>query len=281
MGIQKVTGMMKQKIRHLTQCVCAVLYNCHITGFIKGEIYQGNNKGVCVPGLNCYSCPGAIGACPIGSVQNALLSSKYRVPYYALGMILLFGILLGRLICGFLCPFGLLQEVLAWIPVKKIKKSRVTYYLSYLKYVILVVFCVLIPLLFQTPGFCKYICPAGTLEGGIPLVLLGDGLRSLIGKLFTMKMTFLVLILVGCIFLHRFFCRFLCPLGAFYSFFHKVAVVRMVVDESKCNGCGRCVKECPMDIRQVGDRECVYCMKCSEHCAQCAISVNLLQGRND
>ena len=112
-------------------------------------------------------------------------------------------------------------------------------------------------------------------------MLLGDGLRSLIGKLFTMKMTFLVLILVGCVFLHRFFCRFLCPLGAFYSFFHKVAVVRMVVDESKCNGCGRCVRECPMDIRQVGDRECVYCMKCSEHCAQCAIHVNVLQGKKD
>lgn len=269
--------MSKQKVRHLTQCICAVLYNCHLTGFMKGEIYQGSNKGICVPGLNCYSCPGAIGACPIGSVQSALLSSRYRVPYYALGMVLLFGILLGRFICGFLCPFGLLQEILAKIPVKKIPKSKGTYYLSYLKYVILVVFCVVIPLGFMTPGFCKYICPAGTLEGGIPLVLLSDKLGDLVGILFTWKMVILMLVILGCVFMHRFFCRVICPLGAFYSLFNKVAFVRMVVDDRKCNHCGKCVRECPMDTKQVGDRECVYCMKCSEHCGQCAIELKVLK----
>ena len=94
----------------MIQLITAVLYNCNITGFAKGTIYQGDVKGLCVPGLNCYSCPGAVGACPLGSLQSALVSSKYKLPYYMLGVLLLFGIFFGRVICGFLCPFGFLQE---------------------------------------------------------------------------------------------------------------------------------------------------------------------------
>ena len=157
--------------RRWIQIICAVLYNCNLTGFAKGTIYQGNLKSICIPGLNCYSCPGAVFSCPLGSLQSALLSSKYRFPYYMLGMLLLFGILLGRVICGFLCPFGLVQELLYKIPTKKLQKNVWTRRLSRLKYVILAVFVILIPLVFLTPGFCKYICPAGTLEGGFPLLL--------------------------------------------------------------------------------------------------------------
>ena len=75
---------------------------------MKGNIYKGDLKGMCVPGLNCYSCPGAIGACPLGSLQSALLNSKFKTPYYILGLLIIFGALLGRVVCGFLCPFGLL-----------------------------------------------------------------------------------------------------------------------------------------------------------------------------
>ena len=143
--------------RRWIQVICAVLYNCHITGFADGTIYQGNIKGICVPGLNCYSCPGTVFACPLGSLQSALVSSKYRFPYYILGVLLLFGIFLGRIICGFLCPFGLLQELLYKIPTRKLPKSILTRRLSFLKYIILAVFVVLIPLVFFVPGFCKYI----------------------------------------------------------------------------------------------------------------------------
>ena len=169
---------MKKK-RKLVQLLCAVLYNCHITGFADGTIYQGNLKSACVPGLNCYSCPGASFSCPLGSLQSALVSSKYRFPYYILGVLLLFGIFLGRIICGFLCPFGLIQELLYKIPSKKLKKNIWTRRLSCLKYVILVIFVIVIPLVLQMPGFCKFICPAGTLEGGIPLVLKNESLRQM------------------------------------------------------------------------------------------------------
>ena len=137
-------------------------------GFISGKLYRGQLKNLCVPGLNCYSCPGAIAACPLGALQNALSQSSRGIPYYALGILLLFGLLLGRTVCGFLCPIGLVQELLDKLPLPKLKKSRVTGALSYLKYVILAVFAVGLSLALGYPAFCKYICPAGTLEGSLP-----------------------------------------------------------------------------------------------------------------
>ena len=260
-----------QKKRKWIQLICAMLYNCNYMGFFKGKIYQGEAKGMCVPGLNCYSCPGAIASCPLGSVQSALVSSKYKFPYYILGILLAFGVILGRVICGFLCPFGLVQEILYKIPTPKLKKNRFTRALSYVKYVILVIFVVMIPLIWAAPGFCKYICPAGTLEGGIPLVMMNEGLQNMIGGLYWWKIGLLILILASAIFVFRSFCRFLCPLGAFYSFFSKVSIMGIRIDENKCNHCNACVHHCKMDIKTVGDRECIQCGECIEHCKKCAL----------
>lgn len=248
-----------------------MLYNCHFIGFAEGKIYKGKGKNMCVPGLNCYSCPGAIGACPMGSLQSALVSSGYSIPYYVLGILLLMGVLLGRFVCGFLCPFGLLQEVLYKLPCRKVRKNRATQILSYGKYVVLLVLAVILPIGFQLPGFCKFLCPVGTLEGGILLGILNRTVREMLGKLFTWKMMILIVLLVSAVFCYRSFCRFLCPLGAFYSLFNRFSLVRMVVDEEKCNRCGACSRFCKMDIARVGDRECIQCGECTGVCAACAI----------
>ncbi|MBR4909907.1 MAG: 4Fe-4S binding protein [Clostridia bacterium] len=258
--------------RRYTQLLTAVLYNANLGGFITGKIYKGDTKGVCVPGLNCYSCPGAIGACPLGSLQSGLLSSKYRIPYYILGTLLLFGLLLGRLICGFLCPFGFLQELLHKIPTKKIKKCRATRILSKLKYAILVGFVIVIPLFKLAPGFCKYICPAGTLEGGIPLAITNETLRSMLGFLFSWKTFVLALTLLICVFCYRAFCRFICPLGALYSLFNPISFFGIKVDAAKCTRCNACVKACKMDVKKVCDGECIQCGECIKSCPQNAIS---------
>lgn len=263
---------LKRHARRLTQVVTAVLYNCNILGFAEGKIYKGNLKKVCIPGLNCYSCPGAIGSCPLGSLQSALLSSKYRVPYYVFGLLILFGVLFGRFVCGFLCPFGLFQELLYKIPTQKINKGKLTRGLSYVKYLVLIVMVVLIPLILHFPGFCKYICPAGTLEGGIFLGILNPSVRGMLGGLFTWKSAILAIILVSAVFCYRSFCRFLCPLGAFYSIFNRFAFFRMTVDDKKCNHCGACIKTCKVDIKSVGDRECIQCGECSRVCPSFAIS---------
>ena len=265
--------------RRLIQLYAALLYNAHAKGFITGNIYTGNLKAMCVPGLNCYSCPGAIGACPLGALQNALASSPQRTPVYILGILMLFGLTLGRTICGFLCPVGLVQGLLHKLPTPKVQKGRVTRALSWLKYIILAVFVVILPLWHSVkglplPAFCKYICPAGTLEGAVGLLShpANEANLSMLGQLFTNKFVIMIAIALACVFIYRAFCRFLCPLGAIYGLFARLAVVGVKVEPTRCVDCGKCVRCCPMDIRHVGDRECIHCMRCIEECPTKAIS---------
>ena len=272
---------LRPSTRRLIQLYSALLHNAHLKGFITGEIYQGKAKYACVPGFNCYSCPGAVGACPLGSLQNALASTGHRAGWYVLGILMLFGVMLGRTICGWLCPLGLIQELLHKIPTFKIKKSRITRALSWLKYVLLAVFVVAVPLWYglahdlPLPAFCKYICPAGTFEGAIGLLSNRNntGLFGMLGILFTRKFTIMLVIGLVCVFCYRSFCRFVCPLGAIYGLFNRFCLVGVRVDEDRCNGCGACVRGCGMDIRHVGDHECIHCAKCMDSCPQKAISL--------
>ena len=264
--------------RRLIQLYAALLYNAHAKGFLKGEIYTGPLKNLCVPGLNCYSCPGAIGACPLGALQNALASSGSRGPWYVLGILMLLGLTFGRTICGWLCPMGLIQELLHKLPTPKLQKSRATRLLSCLKYVLLAVLVIILPLYnslkqLPLPAFCKYVCPAGTLEGAVALLIhpANGEIRAMLGGLFSWKLFLLILILLSCVFIYRAFCRFLCPLGAIYGLFSRLSLLGVKVEASACTHCGRCVRECKMDIRQVGDHECIHCGACKKGCPTGAI----------
>ena len=278
----KLSRWIKQHLptqRRLIQVYAALLYNAHVKGFISGSIYTGKLKLLCTPGLNCYSCPGAIGACPLGALQNAIAASGSRTPAYIIGILLLYGLILGRTICGYLCPIGLLQEMLHKIPTPKLRKSHVTRKLSYVKYVLLILFVFLIPIYYllqhlPLPAFCKYICPAGTFEGAVILLSHPDNAEklSMLGELFTNKFVIMVAIGSACVFIYRAFCRFLCPLGAIYGMFAKVTVIGIKVEPAKCVDCGKCVGCCPMDIRYVGDHECIHCGKCIDACPTNAIT---------
>ncbi|MCY6370074.1 4Fe-4S binding protein [Clostridium ganghwense] len=267
--------------RRITQIITAIITNANIKGFFEGNIFKGNIKKVCVPGLNCYSCPGAMGSCPIGSMQAVIGTIKYDFSLYIAGFISLMGILFGRFICGWLCPFGLIQDLLYKIPSRKIKVNKKTNnILKYLKYVILIVFVILLPMFLvnefgiSPPYFCEYICPAGTLEGGIPLVLLNEPLRNTIGFLFGWKMFLLFIMILSSIFIYRPFCRYICPLGAFYSLFNGISFYKFEVDKDKCTNCKACVKKCKLDIevyKKPNSAECIRCGDCVKACPTKAI----------
>ena len=267
------------RFRGWIQAVATLLTNIHIPNLLKGKIYQGNVKTMCVPGLNCYSCPAATGACPIGAFQAVVGSSKFKFTYYITGFFILLGVLLGRFICGFLCPFGWFQDLLHKIPGKKLSTAKLKP-LRYLKYVILVVFVILLPAFVTNslgmgdPFFCKYICPQGVLEGAIPLSLANSGIRAALGHLFTFKFTILALFIILSILFYRPFCKWICPLGAIYSLFNKVSFLKIQVDHEKCVGCQKCSRVCKMDVNVVdtpNHPECIRCGECMKACPTDAI----------
>ena len=268
------------RFRGWIQAGATLLTNLHLPNFLKGGLYQGKGKAICVPGLNCYSCPAASGACPIGSFQAVVGSSKFRFSYYITGFLILLGVLLGRVICGFLCPFGWFQELLHKIPTKKLSTKKLKP-LTYLKYVVLLVMVVLLPVLVTNqlgmgdPFFCKYLCPQGVLEGAIPLSLANAGIRAALGSLFTWKFIVLLTVIVLSIVFYRPFCKWLCPLGAFYALLNKVSLFQMQVDQSKCVSCGKCAKVCKMDVdvtKSPNHTECIRCGMCIRACPTDAVS---------
>ena len=262
------------RVRGWIQAGATLLTNIHLPNFFRGGIYQGKGKSVCVPGLNCYSCPAASGACPIGSFQAVVGSSKFGFSYYITGFLILLGVLLGRFICGFLCPFGWLQELLHKIPSKKLSTKKLKP-LTYLKYIVLLLAVVLLPALavndvgMGDPFFCKYICPQGVLEGAIPLSLVNEGIRAALGTLFVQKLFILIAVVALSILFYRPFCKWICPLGAFYALLNKISLLEIKMDEQKCVSCGKCAASCKMDVdvrKTPNHAECIRCGKCITAC---------------
>ena len=277
--MDKKNGSFLARFRGWFQAGAALLTNIHLPNFAKGVLYQGKGKTVCVPGLNCYSCPGAAGACPIGSFQAVVGSSKFRFYYYITGILFLLGVLLGRFICGFLCPFGWLQELLHKIPSPKRSTKRLKP-LRYLKYAVLLIMVVLLPALVVNemgmgdPFFCKYLCPQGVLEGAIPLSLTNAGIRAALGNLLSCKLCILLAVVVASVVFYRPFCKWLCPLGAFYAVMNRVSLFQMRVDTDKCVSCGACARACKMDVditKTPNHAECIRCGMCIKSCPTKAI----------
>lgn len=279
----------KNKLRLWVQIAFTALTNGYFIGFIRGKIYTGQTKAVCVPGLNCYSCPGALGSCPIGSLQAVIGSKNYKFSFYVVGLLIFTGSLLGRFVCGWLCPFGLIQDLLYKIPfIGKRKNLWGHKILIKVKYFILVLFVFLLPMLVVdiigqgSPWFCQYICPSGTLTAGIPLVVMNQSLRGALGGLFLWKVTVLLAIVIMSMWIYRPFCKYLCPLGAIYSLFNPIALYGFKVDENTCIGCKKCQKVCKMDIKvyeSPNSLECIRCGDCIKACPKGCITKKTIKGR--
>ena len=262
------------------QAGAALLTNLHLPNFFKGSLYQGAGKNRLRAGAELLFLSRGVRGLSHRGVSGG--GGLIEVPflYYITGFLILFGVLLGRFICGFLCPFGWFQELLHKIPTKKLSTKKLKP-LTYLKYAVLLVMVVLLPAFLVNdvgmgdPYFCKYLCPQGVLEGAIPLSLANSGIRAALGKLFTWKLGILLAVVVLSVVFYRPFCKWLCPLGAFYALFNRVSLFQMKVDENKCISCGKCARACKMDVdvtKTPNHTECIRAGCASSACPTGAVS---------
>lgn len=276
-------------VRKWIQIIFGFLMNGYWAFPFTRNIYKGPLKVICAPGLNCYSCPAATTYCAMGSLQHlmgglrfAVENGQYYIGWSVVGTLGILGGLFGRLICGWACPFGFIQELLYKIPSKKFEIPRV---LRYGKYGFLVFMVILLPLFMVdefgsgSPWFCKYVCPAGTLEAGIPMLVLQPNLRTTIGFLFYNKLFIMILFIIWAVVASRPFCRTTCPLGAFYALFNRVKLVKLRLDENNCTRCKACHHVCPTGVKfdeNPDDMECISCLACmTTACKFDAISLEI------
>lgn len=262
-------------IRLWVQVLYTILTNGYAYGFLNGKIYKGPLKYACVPGLNCYSCPGALASCPLGALQNALNQRNLEVPFAVLGFFFIFGSLLGRFVCGWLCPFGLLQDLLHKIPLFR-KRKQLPFHskLKYGKYIVLIVLVIIGSVFLFTgfakiPAFCKYLCPSGTFFGALPLLSANESLQTQAGGLFFWKLGVLIFIVLLSIKVYRPFCQYLCPLGAIYGWFNRFSLVQIRWEKNACISCMACQKACPVNLppeKISVSPECIKCGQCVKAC---------------
>jgi len=257
--------------RRICQALAAAIANSYWLSLATKTIYQGPLKGFCIPVLNCYACPLALFACPIGTIQHFVGYGAYHISLYTIGILGITGSAIGRMACGWICPFGFLQDLLFKI---RTRKLSLPHWAKYGKYAALAILVFIIPFLTKEPWFCK-LCPAGGFEGTIPMLILDGLLWELVGPLFALKMIVLALFLAAMVFVKRPFCRAACPLGAIFSFFNRVSIFRLSVNPDKCIKCDKCYDVCPMDIKvyeNPNDADCIRCLDCKNVCSEGAVS---------
>jgi len=182
-------------------------------------------------------------ACPIGTLQYFLIVAK--IPFLLIGLIVAIGVLFGKLLCFYMCPSGFAQDLAFRISKRCITIPR---WMDWGKYISLIVLVFLLTIIYHQSVFCK-ICPAGTLEAGIPIVgralifepvirgPLGEfqnPVLAMVGIWFWLKVAILLAFFIAAIFIRRPFCRIMCPLGALFIIFSKLSHKKMT---RKCGGC--------------------------------------------
>ena len=256
------------QFRSLTQVSSLVLGNSYFATLITKGINTSSQKGTCFPFLNCYSCPSALFACPIGTLQH--FSALHTFPLYPVALLVMIGLTIGRMTCGWLCPFGFVQDLLHKVPTRT--KIAVPEWANIFKYFSLLILVIIIPYLTGEYWFSK-LCPAGTLMAALPIALWnpinpinGEHLMPTeAGFLFAVSSFLLVLFLIWFAYSKRPFCRVFCPLGAIFSVFNGISFVKLRVSSS-CDACNKCQDYCPMGIKvyeNPNSTECIRCLECT------------------
>lgn len=318
---------MKIKPYRIGQIIGAVVLNAYILAYIQNKvIYQGFFKSIPEPVLNCYGGPLSVFACPMGSLQQII--GIHRIPFFIIGFFIIIGIVIGRMACAWICPFGLIQDLLYKIKSFKISLPKfapvltMTFFvigyliahfffanflliwrilsvagfvvigivadnlikwqikkfdLTAVKFLILIGVALIFAYYTGEPWYCK-LCPQGTLQAGIPLVLWDPvhSLRRLVGWLYYTKIGILIVTLVLSIPIKRPFCRVVCPIGAIYAIFNKFSLLHLKLNAKECKTCRLCERVCPMGIevhQNSNQLDCIRCFECVWHCSPRSIEI--------
>lgn len=259
--------MLLSRFRMLMQLGSSVLSNGYVAAAATKAVNTNPLKGVCVPFLNCYACPTALFSCPIGTLQH--FAAIRVVPFLLLGFLGLVGLTVGRMACGWVCPFGFLQDLMYKI---RSRKYKVALWLRFAKYGFLAIFVLVLPYATGVNWFSR-ICPAGALTAGLPWVLWGPlnpatgqpVLPVAPGPQYFAVLALLLGFLVWFVVSKRPFCKAVCPLGAIFALFNRFSLVRLEVAEG-CDGCHFCQDDCPMDLAvplEMNSGECIRCLECT------------------
>lgn len=209
-----------------------------------------------------YICP----ICGVTSIYQFFASSTLWVVKLkstlgiVIGLAIMSAIVFGPVICGFICPFGALQDLVARLG-KKINKRKYNKFvpkkldniLKYLRYITLVGAIYL------------------TASSKVTLLESINPYHAFLGifKLSVSMIGFIILsiILIASLFVQRPWCKYLCPYGAFLGLFNKIKVFRIVREDSTCISCKKCSNVCPMSIdvhekNAVRDLSCISCFEC-------------------
>jgi len=255
-------------LRRATQFAWLLLCNSFLSVFFRHKIYTGPLKCSCVPFLYCHACPSATFSCPMGTLQHYVAIRK--IPFFLAGHMSLIGLMIGRTTCGWFCPFGLIQDLLARLSPKKFELPR---FFAKFPYLVLAVLVLFLPYLTGEHWYSK-LCPFGTIVAGIPWVTWNPinpetnehtVAPGSVGILFAIKMMILVGFLGLFTVVKRPFCRYVCPMGLFFSWFNGLSLVQLRVSEN-CTHCGACKKSCPVDLKvyeEPNSPACIRCLNCT------------------
>ena len=213
--------------------------------------------------------------CPFGGLESLyqLFTTGSFVSKIFAGTMILFvitlviAIIFRRSFCGLICPFGAIQEFFGKLGQKLFKKRLLIPYiidkpLRYLKYVIL---AVTVFYAWKTAGL--WMTP---FDPWSAYAHLSEGLES-VWKESAIGLIILLITILGSLVYDRFFCKYLCPMGALYAIVGKISPFKVARNEDACIGCGKCSKVCPMNIdvqhkKDVKSSECINCQTCILNC---------------
>lgn len=221
---------------------------------------------ICSPVFHCYACPLATFACPIGVI--AQFSALHLIPFLAIGTLILVGAFIGSIVCGWMCPFGLLQDLAAKLPIPRFKIPK---WMGAIRYIVLAGTVIIIPFLFgeSHPLFVCKVCPAGGLEAAVPNIISAAVQGNAVPWPNAIKISIILAFLTAIFVTIRPWCRILCPLGAIFGFFNRFSVFSMKLEDHNCTHCGHCRTLCTYGGKPDESPNSDSCLRCLE-CTQCS-----------